>query len=103
MNLTSRDDVAWLLREYDAERPGLVVFDVIYGMGMADDSGVKDVGPVIGALKRIAAAWHAATLAIGHPGHNGARRFRGSSMWQQLAMTDWHMSDGLLTCQEEAS
>lgn len=98
--LTSAEDVAWLLREYDAERPGLVVFDVVYGMGMADDSGTKDVIPVMSALKRIAAQWGGATLALGHPGHNGDRRFRGSSMWRQLAAVEWHMADESLTCEK---
>jgi hypothetical protein len=100
VNLVHGDDVDWLLKEYAAERPGLVVFDVIYGMGMADDNGVKDVLPVLASLKRISAEWGAATLALGHPGHNGDRRFRGSSSWRQLAAVEWHMADGLLSCEK---
>lgn len=100
MSLTSADDVGWLLKEYAAERPGLVVFDVIYAMGMTDDNGVKDVAPVITAMKKISAQWGAATLALGHPGHGGERRFRGTSMWRQLAATEWHMAGGSLTCEK---
>lgn len=102
VNLTSGTDVQWLLDEYAEERPGLVVFDVIYGMGMADDNGVKDVSPVLAAMKKISAQWGAATLALGHPpgGDQPPRRFRGSSMWRQLAYTDWHMASGRLTCEK---
>jgi hypothetical protein len=85
VDLIRSDDVNWLLKEYADERPGLVVYDVIYGMGMADDNGVRDVVPLIGALKRISATWGAATVAIGHPGVAGVRRLRGSSAWSQLA------------------
>jgi hypothetical protein len=100
VNLVRGDDVDWLLKEYADEQPGLVVFDVIYGMGMADDNGVKDVLPVLASMKRISAAWQAATLALGHPGHNGGRRFRGSSSWRQLAAVEWHMADGALSCEK---
>jgi AAA domain/Bifunctional DNA primase/polymerase, N-terminal len=100
VDLVRGDDVDWLLKEYAAERPGLVIFDVIYGMGLPDDNGVKDVLPCIIAMKRISAAWDAATLAIGHSGHAESRRFRGSSMWRQLAATEWHMADGSLSCEK---
>lgn len=100
VSLLSADDVSWLLTEYSGEKPGLVIYDVIYAMGLADDNGTKDVAPAIAAMKRISAEWGAATLAIGHPGHNGERRFRGSSMWRQLAATEWHMADGSLTCEK---
>lgn len=100
VDLLSRHDVDWLLEEYAAERPGLVVFDVIYGMGMPDDNGTQDVLPVLAAMKRVSAGFDAATLAVGHPGHNGERRFRGSSSWRQLAATEWHLADGALTCEK---
>lgn len=101
VDLVRGDDVDWLLKEYAAERPGLVVFDLIYGMGMADDQGTRDVFPVINSLKRISKEWGAATLALGHPGHdNTARRFRGSSGWRQLTYTEWHMAGGSLTCEK---
>jgi hypothetical protein len=92
--------VDWLLKEYAGEWPGLVIFDVIYGMGMADDNGVRDVVPVITALKRISAAWGAATVAVGHPGLAGERRLRGSSAWSQLAAVEWHLADSWLTCEK---
>lgn len=100
VNLTSAEDVGWLLEEYRVQRPGLVVFDIIYGMGLPDDNGSKDILPLLNNMKRISKAWSAATLALGHPGHNGERRFRGSSMWRQLAYTEWHLAEGRLTCEK---
>jgi hypothetical protein len=100
VDLVHKEDVDWLFKLFSSARPGLVVFDVIYGMGMADDNGVKDVLPVLSSLKRISAEWGAATLALGHPGHNGDRRFRGSSSWRQLAAVEWHMTDGVLSCEK---
>jgi hypothetical protein len=100
VNLTVATDVEWLLTEYADLRPGLVVFDVIYGMGMTDDNGTKDALPVINSMKRLSAEWGCATLALGHPPHSGGRRFRGTSMWRDLAYAEWHMADGLLTCEK---
>lgn len=100
VDLVRGNDADWLLKEYAEEKPGLVVFDVVYGMGLPDDNGTKDVVPLIGALKRISAEWEAATLAVGHPGHNGERRFRGSSAWRQLAATEWHLAGGTLSCEK---
>lgn len=103
VDLVHGEDTDWLLKEYADERPGLVVFDVIYGMGMGDDTGTKDVFPVLGAMKKISAEWDAATLAIGHPPHShttGTRRMRGSSAWRNLAYTDWYMGEGRLTCEK---
>lgn len=100
VNLLSEEDTGMLIEEYDDLRPGLVIFDTIYGMGMPDDMGVKEVAPVIKAMKRISQKWGACTLAIGHSGHNSSeRRFRGSSMWRQRTDVDWHMAEGLLTCE----
>lgn len=105
VNLLASTDVDWLLSEYADERPGLIVFDVVYGMGMSDDNGMKDVLPVLNSLKRISAEWGAATLALCHPRHGekGAsppRRARGSSQWRQLAYCDWFMGEGRLTCEK---
>lgn len=101
VSLVSTHDVRWLIEEYADERPGLVVFDVIYGMGMEDDNGSKDALPVLNAMKKISQAFGGATLALGHPPHdNAGRRFRGSSMWRQLAAVEWHMADGSLTCEK---
>lgn len=100
VNLLVGDD-RWLLEEYADERPALAVFDLIYAMGMTDDNGVKDVMPVIAALKRISAAWGAATLAVGHAGHDpDQRRMRGSSVWRQQAAVEWHMAANRLTCEK---
>jgi len=100
LNLLSRTDVEAFVNEYADVRPGLTIFDTIYGMGMPDDTGVKEVAPVIDAMKRVSAAWNGCTLAIGHAGHDtSARRFRGSSMWRQRTDVDWHMADNKLTCE----
>lgn len=100
VNLLSDQDVTSLLDEYAEERPGLIVFDLVYGMGMRDDNGTKDVVPVINAMKKISAALGCATLAMGHNGLNGERRFRGSSAWRQQAAVEWHMNDSRLTCEK---
>jgi hypothetical protein len=100
VNLLSQSEVDGLLADYANVKPGLVVFDVIYGMGMSDDNGFKDVGPVIQAMKNISAAWGAATLALGHPPLSGGRRFRGSGTWNQLAATEWHAAEGMVTCEK---
>jgi hypothetical protein len=99
-NLTSESEVDWLLKEYGEERPGLIVFDVIYGMGLKEENNLKEAMPIINNMKRISQEWNAATLALGHPGHNGERRFRGWSGWRQLAAVEWHMADGSLTCEK---
>lgn len=100
ISLVSEEDVTWLLSEYAAEQPGLVVFDVIYGAGLSDDTGVRDVLPAINAMKKISATWGAATLALGHSGHGEGRRFRGSSSWRQLAATEWHLADLTFSCEK---
>lgn len=100
VNLTSESDVDWLIEKCTALAPGIITFDVIYGMGMADDNGVKDALPVISSMKRVSAELQCATLALGHPPHGGDRRFRGTSMWRQLAYTEWHMAEGRLTCEK---
>lgn len=100
VNLVSASDTDWLIEEYGPERPGLIIFDVIYGMGLPDDNGTKDVGPLINSLKRVSKTFGGATLALGHPGHGGSRRFRGWSGWQQLAAAEWHLADGTLTCEK---
>lgn len=97
INLVAGSDTDWLLREYADERPGFMLLDVIYGFGLSDDTGTKDVLPVLKSMKRISAEWQAATMAVGHPPHGDARRMRGASMWRQLAYTDWFMGDGRLT------
>jgi hypothetical protein len=109
IDLVRGGDVDWFLDRYrdlgTAVAPktvgvGLVVFDVIYGMGMADDNGTKDVLPVLTSMKRISAELHCATLALGHPPLTGDRRMRGSSNWRALAAVDWHLADGVLSCEK---
>lgn len=100
INVTSESEVDWLVQEYRQDAIKLVVFDLIYDMGMSDENGFKDVGPVFRGLKRISAEWNAATLALGHNGHNGARRFRGHSSWRQRAYVEWHMAENVLSCEK---
>lgn len=100
VSITYESEVDWLLNEYADVRPAVVVFDLIYDMGMQDDNGFKDVGPVFTGLKRISAEWTAATLALGHNGHNRERRFRGSASWRQRAYTEWHMAENVLSCEK---
>lgn len=100
VNLADAEDVRWLLEEHREERPGIVVFDVVNEMGLEDDNSARDVKKIIAVMKKIAAQWHAAVVAVGHPGLNGQRRFRGSSAWRQLLTVEWHMADGALTCEK---
>ena len=99
-NLGSPSDLSWFCGTYRDRRPALIVFDMIYGFGLPDDNGVKGVAPVINGGKQIAADLSAAVLAVGHPGLNGERRFRGSSMWRGSFDTEWHMADGQFTCEK---
>lgn len=96
VNLVGNSGTEWLLQQVNGLDVGLFVFDVIYGMGMGDDNGVKDALPVINNLKRISAETGAGTVSLGHPPHDGQRRFRGTSMWRQLAYVEWHMADNLI-------
>lgn len=101
VNLLSAMDRRRFIDEFDDLRPGLVVLDLVYACGMADDNGSRDVIPMIAALKEISRVWDAGTLAIGHPGlDSSTRRFRGSSVWRQLAAVEWHLADGRLTCEK---
>lgn len=93
-------EVDWLLDEYRGERPALVVFDLIYDMGIRDDNSYEYLNPMFRSLKRLSAAWDAATLALGHNGHGRERRFRGSSSWRQRAYTEWHMAESVLSCEK---
>jgi hypothetical protein len=99
-NLASASDVTWFCETYAGRKPALVVFDMIYGSGLPDDNGVQGVAPVIAGGKTIASALGCAVLAVGHPGLNGERRFRGSSMWRGSFDTEWHMADGQLSCEK---
>lgn len=100
MNLASPSDVTWFCSTYRERRPALVVFDMIYEFGIPDDNTVKGVAPAISGAKRIAAELGAAVVAVGHPNLNGERRFRGSSMWRGSFDSEWHLGDGMVTCEK---
>lgn len=100
VDLCSATEVEWLAREYADVRPALTVLDLVYDMGMSDENGFKDVNPVIGGMKALSRAWSGGVLALGHNGHTGERRFRGSSSWRQRAYVEWHMAGGTLTCEK---
>ena len=80
---------------------GMLMFDTVYDMGMADDNGVKDVLQVLNGAKALAARLHCAVVLLGHTPHDeSVRRFRGSSMWRQRAEGEFHMADGRFDCQK---
>ncbi len=64
VNLLMLSDEERLVKRCVENGVGLVVFDVIYGMGLPDDNGTKDVLSVIDTLKRISAASGAGTQEI---------------------------------------
>lgn len=99
LSLASAEDVAWLAGKLDGQY-GLAVFDMIYGFGLPDDDGTKGVAPVINGCKRLAEKTGACVLVTGHPGHNGERRFRGSSMWRGSFDGEFHMAGGDFTCEK---
>jgi hypothetical protein len=91
-------DLDWVLSEYAAMRPGLVVMDLIYDCGLVDEKDPTAVRDIIAAMWRISAEWGAATLALGHPPlHGDVRRMRWSGVWRERARTDWHAADGVLS------
>jgi hypothetical protein len=100
MDLASAADVAWFCDTYRAREPALVVLDMIYGFGLPDDNGMQGVAPVINGCKKIAAELGCAVLAVGHPGLNGERRFRESSMWRGSFDSEWHLGDGQFSCEK---
>jgi hypothetical protein len=88
------------LRQHEGTDIGLVIFDIIYHMGVGDDNTMKDVKPVLQAGRRISRALNCAVLVVGHPGHNKSRRFRGSSIWRNWFDGEFHMSDGVISCEK---
>jgi hypothetical protein len=95
-----REDQDWFISAYRPHQPRLIVFDMIYGFGLPDDQGVRDVAPVLNGCKRIAAELGACVLVTGHPGHSGERRFRGSSMWRGAFDGEFHLAEGSFTCEK---
>jgi AAA domain len=100
LSLASKADRRWLVDHCGRSQPSLVVFDMVYGFGLPDDDGTKGVAPVLAGAKELAAELGAAVLLTGHPGHNGERRFRGSSMWRGSFDGEFHMAGGQFSCEK---
>jgi hypothetical protein len=98
LSLASQADVDWLIEQYQEPGVKMIVFDMIYGFGVSDDEHPVGVGPVLGGCKRLATELGCAVLLTGHPGHNGERRFRGSSMWRGAFDGEFHMGNGEFSC-----
>jgi hypothetical protein len=88
------------LDQHEGHDTGLVIFDIIYHMGVNDDNTMKDVKPALQAARRIAYALKCAVLIVGHPGHNGARRFRGTSIWRNWFDGEFHMANDTISCEK---
>lgn len=100
VKLNNESAVEHFIEQHDGHDTGLVVFDIIYHMGVSDDNTSKDVGPVLKSCRKIADALNAAVVVVGHPGHNTGRRFRGTSIWRNWFDGEFHMSDGQFTCEK---
>jgi AAA domain-containing protein len=100
LSLASPADVAWLTEQYKPWGVALIVFDMIYGFGLPDDTGTGDIAPVLGGCKKLATELGCAVLVTGHPGHSTGRRFRGSSMWRGAFDGEFHMADGSFSCEK---
>lgn len=99
LSLASADDVRWLADRMGGSY-GAVAFDMVYGFGLPDDDGTKGVAPVINGAKELARLTGCCVIMTGHPGHNGERRFRGSSMWRGAFDGEFHMGGGEFTCEK---
>jgi hypothetical protein len=100
LSLTSDADVKWLIEQWQGRGLASAVFDMAYGFGMSDDSGMKDVAPLLGGCRRVALGLECAVVITGHPPLNGDRRFRGSGMWRGAFDSEYHMAEGLFTCEK---
>lgn len=104
VNLLSPASVDRLISQHQAlgRATGLIIFDMIYQMGVADDNNSKDGIPLMAALKRISRELRCAVMPVGHPGHNSTlRRFRGTSDFRGEFDAEFHMARDMLTCEKQ--
>jgi AAA domain/Bifunctional DNA primase/polymerase, N-terminal len=92
--------VDYFIRQHDGHDTGLVIFDIIYHMGLGDENQAKDVKLILGACRKISLALNASVIVVGHPGHRTGRRFRGSAAWRNLFDGDFFMGDGVISCEK---
>jgi hypothetical protein len=103
VNLLDRNAVSALITEHKEleRRTGLIIFDMIYQMGIEDDNNSKDGIPLMAASKTIARELNCAVLLLGHPGYATGRRFRGTSSFRGEFEAEFHMADDLLSCEKQ--
>jgi hypothetical protein len=80
--------------------PGLIVFDMIYHMGVLDEDKSTAMLPLLAAARRISDELGCCVLLVGHPGHNAERRFRGTSALRGYFDAEFHMSADEFTCEK---
>lgn len=80
--------------------PGLIVFDMIYHMGVLDEDKSNAMLPLLAAARRISDELACCVLLVGHPGHNAERRFRGTSALRGYFDAEFHMSAEEFTCEK---
>ena len=98
--LVNEDEVARFIEGEREHGTGLVVFDMVYHMGVQDEDKSRLMLPLLNASRRISDELGACVVLVGHPGHNGDRRFRGSSAMRGYFDAEYHMASGLFTCEK---
>lgn len=99
VNLTSKTEIDRFLLSRP-EDTGLVVFDMLYHMGISEENKAADVFPLLHAAQRISDELEACVILVGHPGHNEERRFRGTSAMRGFFSAEFHAAEGLFTCEK---
>lgn len=99
-SLLSEHVVDQFIAMYAGQGVGVVVLDMIYGCGLAEDNEYASVRPAMNALKRVATELDCAVMPVGHPPHGKQRRFRGSTDWRGGFDGEYHMADGLFTMEK---
>lgn len=98
--LTVPSEVDRFLKLKDGTGQRLVVVDMIYHCGVVDEDKSAQMFPLLRGASRIAEALGCCVLLLGHPGHNGARRFRGTSSLRGWFDAEYHMAENLFTCEK---
>lgn len=98
--LTDRNEVDRFLKIKAEQDQALIVFDMVYHMGIAEENSAADTLPLLNAAQRIADELECAVVLVGHPPHSGERRFRGTSAFGGWWAAEYHMADGVFTCEK---